>query len=140
MASYSLCTKERKNYRGMAEVRLPRPERVSNANKLYPIEVLERDGGRVKIRYVGHSSIHDEWRSEEDVSAIGAPGALQMEQYHPFCHYKELAYAIKAALRSTLPRRDPDVRIEVPFDELFYNGGLKQAGSFVWSFRGNEVY
>ena len=140
MATYSLRTKERKNYREMADVRLPRPERVCNADKLYPIEVLERDGGRVKIHYVGYSDIHDEWRSEEDVSAISAPGALQMERYQPFCHYKELAYAIKAALRSAMPRRDPDVRIEIPFDELLYNGGLKQAGSFVRNFRGNEVY
>ena len=27
-------------------------------------------------------------------------------------------------LRSTLPRQDPDVQIEIPFDKLVYNGKL----------------
>ena len=43
-------------------------------------------------------------------------------------------------LRSTLPRQDPDVQIEIPFDKLVYNGGLKQVGTFVWPFCGIKVY
>ena len=139
MATYSLRSKERKNYREIADIRLPRPERLQATNKLYPVKVLERDNQRVKIHYVGYSNVHDEWRDEE-ITLFGVQGALQMESYRPYCHYRELAYAIKAALRSALPRRDPDVRIEIPFDQLVYNGGLKQVGTFVRTFRGNEVY
>ena len=40
-------------------------------------------------------------------------------------------------LRSTLPRQDPDVQIEIPFDKLVYNGGV---GTFVWPFCGIKVY
>ena len=45
-----------------------------------------------------------------------------------------------AALGSALPRRDPDVQIEISFDRLVYNGSLKQVGTFVQTFRGTEVY
>ena len=140
MASYNLRKKETRNYREMAELRLPRPERVEN--KLYPIEVLERRKGRVKIHYVGYDSIHDEWRNEDEITDMehSEAGALQMEDYKPFDLHYELAYAIKAALRSCLPRRDPDVRLEIPFDLLIFNGGLKLAGTFVRKFRGHDIY
>lgn len=143
MASYELRKKERKNYRALADIQLPRPEKVpSKADTLYPIEVLERTSDRVKIHWVGYDSKFDEWRNEEDIEDIPEPkpGALQIEQYRPLDLHKELAYAIKAALRSSLPRRDPDVRVEVPFDLLLYNGGLKAAGTFVREFRGHQVY
>ena len=67
-------------------------------------------------------------------------GALQIEDYEPFDLHYELAYAIKAALRSCLPRRDPDVRLEIPFDLLIFNGGMKLAGTFVRKFRGHDIY
>ena len=50
MAAYELRKKEKKNYRELADVRLPRPQRVpSRADTLYPIEILERTSDRVKI-------------------------------------------------------------------------------------------
>ena len=104
------------------------------------MEVLERDNGRVKIHYVGYSDVNDEWRDEKEIAPFGVQGALQMEPYRPYCHHRELARAIKAALRSALPRRDPDVWIEIPFDQLVYNGGLKKVGTFVRTFRGNDVH
>ena len=139
---YLLSVKQGKEelYREIADIRLPRPERLQATNKLYPVKVLERDNRRVKIHYVGYSDVHDECRDEEEITPFRVQGALQMESYQPYCHYGELAYAIKAALRSALPRRDPDVQIEIPFDQLVYNGGLKQVGTFVRIFRGNEVY
>ena len=66
--------------------------------------------------------------------------ALQIEDYKPFDLHYELAYAIKAALRSCLPRHDPDVRLEIPFDLLIFNGGLKLPGTFVRKFRGHDIY
>ena len=66
-------------------------------------------------------------------------GALQIEDYKPFDLHYELAYAIKAALQSCLPRRDPDVRLEIPFDLLIFNGGLKLAEAFVRKFHGHDI-
>ena len=79
----------------------------------YPIEVLERTSDRVKIHWIGYDSKYDEWHNEEDIEGI-AESKPGVEQYHVLGFYKELAYAIKAALRSSLPRRDPEVRLEVP--------------------------
>ena len=62
-----------------------------------------------------------------------------IKDYKPFDLHYELAYATKAALRSCLPRRDPDVRLEIPFDLLIFNGGLKLAGTFVQKFRGHDI-
>ena len=143
MAAYELRKKEKKNYRELADVQLPRPERIpSKEDTLYPIEILERTSDRVKIHWIGYDSKYDEWRNEGDIESIAEsrPGALQIEQYRAFDFHRELAYAIKAALRSSLPRRDPEVRLEVPFDLLIYNGGLKAAGTFVREFRGHQIY
>ena len=122
---------KKENYWEMADIRLPRPERLQATNKLYLVEVLGRDNGRVKIHYVGYSDVHVEWRDEE-IAPFGVQDALQMEPYRPYFHYRELAYAIKAALRSALPRQDPDVRIKIPFNQLVYNGGLKASWDFCW--------
>lgn len=34
----------------------------------------------------------------------------------------------------------PEVRIEMPFDLLIFQGGLKTLGTFVMTFRGNDLY
>ena len=62
-----------------------------------------------------------------------------IKDYKSFDLHYELAYAIKAALRSCLPRHDPDVRLEIPFDLLIFNGGLKLVGAFVRKFRGHDI-
>ena len=100
MASYNLRKKESRNYREMAELRFPRPEKVED--KLYPVEVLERREGRVRIHHVGYDSIRDEWRNEDEITDMERfeAGALQIEDYKPFDLHYELAYAIKAALQS----------------------------------------
>ena len=97
MASYNLRRKEKISYRELADVRLPRPKRVED--KLYPIQVLERQDGRVKIHYVGYNSRCDEWRNDSDIQGQETESdALQIEHYKPFDFHCELAYAIKAAL------------------------------------------
>ena len=134
MAAYELRKKEKKTYRKLADVRLPRSERIpSKVDMLYPIEILERTSDRVKIHWIGYDSKYDEWRNEGDIESIAEsrPGALQIEQYCALDFHQELVYAIKAVLRSSLPRRDPEVRLEVPFDLLIYNGGLKAAGTLL---------
>lgn len=71
MATYSLRSKERKNYREIADIRLPRPKRLQAINKLYLVEVLQRENGRVKTHYVGYSDINDEWHDEEEITPFG---------------------------------------------------------------------
>ena len=129
------CTRRKvETYHEMAELCLPRPEKVEE--KLYPVEVLERRKERLRIHYVGYDSIHDEWRNEDKIADMehSEAGVLQIEDYKPFDLHFELAYAIRAALRSCLPRRDPDIRLEIL---LIFNEGLKLA---VRKFQGHDIY
>ena len=46
-----------KNYKDMCNPRLLRAERTRHdSERLFPLEVLERDGARVKVHYVGYNS------------------------------------------------------------------------------------
>lgn len=68
--NYSLRGKHSKNYRQMSDLDLPRPKRTSHSNKLYPISIVERDGSRVKIHYVGYNDGYDEWREVGDIVSL----------------------------------------------------------------------
>ena len=67
------------------------------------------------------------------------PPTHQPERYQPFDIHQQLAYAVKASLVSSRDK-DPAVRIEVPFDRLMFQGGLKTAGKFVKKVRDEEQY
>ena len=122
------------DYKSLGEgVKIPRCSRVT-VDKLYPITVVEKDGAKVKIHYEGYGHEFDEWRNEGDIVLPQQP-----EVYKPFSLYQELAYQIKLALDSR-GRRDPEVRIELPFDKVLFEGGLKQAGCYLRTSRGNTVY
>ena len=58
-------------FRELADVKLPKPERVrrQDPERLYDVQVLDRDPGneKVKIHYIGYSSRYDEWRSASEV-------------------------------------------------------------------------
>ena len=85
--AYNLRTQATKNYKDTCTLRMPRAERVEHdPDKLYAVEVLEKDENRVKIHYVGYSTVHDEWRDVEDIvppSDEPVQGGLQMELYRP---------------------------------------------------------
>ena len=53
--------------------------------------------------------------------------------------HKELLYLIKSALRGGA-RQDPGVRIEMPFDLITFNGGLKMMDTPKYEQRGVLVY
>ena len=53
--------------------------------------------------------------------------------------HKELLYLIKSALRGGA-RQDPGVRIEMPFDLITFNGGLKMMDTPKYERRGVLVY
>ena len=86
--AYNLRSQATKNYKDTSTPRLPRAERIQHdPDRLYAVEVLEKDEKRVKVHYVGYSTVHDEWRDVEDIvppSDEPVKGALQMELYRPF--------------------------------------------------------
>ena len=59
-------------------------------------------------------------------------------QNQPFELHSELAYQIKLALDSR-GWQEPQVRIDLPFDKLLFEGGLKQLGKLSHSVRRSEV-
>ena len=117
----------RQNYRKLADLVLPRPKRNRKDNsRLYPIDILERrqEGGQsqIKIHYVGYSSVYDEWR---EASEVYTPE--RAIPYIPYSLYADLASRIKASL--ALGRKaDPEIRIDMPFDKVAFDGGLRLKG------------
>lgn len=83
--AYSLRIKERKNYREIADVHLPRSRRVppKPEDHLYPIEVVERDdeNSKTKVHYVGYGEHYDEWIATEEIVPLPTPaeGRLYIE-------------------------------------------------------------
>ena len=65
--TYNLRSAKSRNYRELSNVNLPRFARITQRHKLYPIEVVERAGPRVKIHYVGYDDSSDEWRELSDI-------------------------------------------------------------------------
>lgn len=103
-------------------------------DELYPVEIVARDGDRAKIHYIGYGE-HDEWRNVTEIVNTQP----DVEPYVPFDAHRELAYQITLALNSRL-RSEPEVRIELPFDKLIFDGGLKQYGKLLRKSRGQDVY
>ena len=142
--AYELRQGQRRNYKDLADIKLPRVKRSTkqtNPNQLYAIEIVEDKGDQVKIHYTGYSSKYDEWRDREDIvdpsSAVGSTS--EPERYQPFDVHQHLAYAIKSSLTSGRDR-DPAVCLEVPFDKLLFQGGMKVAGKLLRVVRGEEHY
>ena len=126
------------DYRKIGDIQLPRAARRSRKDdELYPIEVIERVGERVKIHYVGYGNEDDEWRDASEL--VELQGSKKADAYVPFEFHKELAYHIKAALKSG-NRQDPDVRIKLALDKLLFDGGLKQHGHFLCNAHGHEIF
>ena len=141
--AYKLRQGQKKNYKDLADTKLPRARRSvkQNADKLYAVEIVEANEDKVKIHYTGYSSKYDEWRAREDIvePSSSEQSSGHIELYQPFNVHTHLAYAIKTSLFSGR-ERDPGVRLEVPFDRLVFQGGLKSAGKLVRIARGEEHY
>ena len=128
--------RKRKNYSELSDVKLPKSRKtvpMKQDEKLYAIEVIEENDTQVKIHYTGFGSEHDEWRNREDVVP-----PKELERYKPFDHH-QLVYAIKSALYSGRDR-DPSIRVEVPFDKLVFQGGLKSVRKLQKVVRDEEHY
>ena len=66
---YQLCQGQRRNYKDLADIKLPHVKlsmKQTNLDKLYAIEIVEDKGEQVKVHYTGYSSKYDEWRDWEN--------------------------------------------------------------------------
>ena len=89
-------------------------------NVLYDIEVIEEDGGQVKVHYKGYGSEYDEWKPKTEIVLRGPEffGNVAEESFSPLT---ELARCIKKRLLPT-KSDDPEVRIQIPCD----NGSFRE--------------
>ena len=125
-------------------------------DNLYAIEIIEEDqeAARYKVHYVGYSCAYDEWKEKDAIVDIGdqnpdpedpnpGPNACPMYYDHGlikrFSLYYELATRIKIALNSSR-KGSPMVRIDLPFDKIEFNGGLRTYGVKKCCVRGIEYY
>ena len=112
-------------------------------DKLYPVEVVERDpndANRVMIRYIGYSTIYDEWRNCSEIIDLTRPDQLPtLTSSLGFSLYDRLASKIKNSLRSSR-KSNPVVRIDMDFDYEIYNRDMKTLGQLKEMKGGDEVY
>ena len=123
-----------------------RSKRTSSKNKLYPISIVQKDGFRVKIHYVGYSDGYDEWCEAGDIVSLSPElsnpsGGSQTPQpvQQPYNLYKELGIKIKQALIYGR-KQSLSVKINIGFDYLLFVGGLQAAGVTTRSIQGNTRY
>lgn len=153
----------KKNYRELADVKVPKRSRLSHpsstsisgerndssSDKLYRLSIVDRDSenGRVKVRYIGYGAEYDEWRflndiielndsSSSDEATCAPPVAAVCESR--FCLYKELRDRIKSILCAKR-KGDPVCAIVMPFDKVFFEGLLRR-GEKTNGQRNREVY
>lgn len=152
MYSRRLRQRTRVDYRLLSDVKIPRSEhcktRVNAESQLYRCRVVDRDAcGQVKVHYIGYGRQYDEWKAaDEVVSTVGEQRATEntlptpsSESITQFSLYRVLGNQIKSSLRAGR-KDDPKVRIEIPFDRIQFDGGLRRYGHFKKVLRGNEVY
>ena len=127
----------------------------SRTNDLFPIEVIEEDPdlARYKVHYIGNSSVHvyDEWKEKDTIiiEDIRDPNPDDPNPENPMCcdqgqieHfslYYELATRIKTTLNSSR-KESPTVRIDLPFDRIEFDGGLRVHGVKKCCIRGIQRY
>lgn len=129
---------KRVNYKQLSEgTPLPRSKRAKK-DELFPVEIVERDAtsGRVKIHYCGYSSEDDEWRDPGDIVDLTTPTPILTNS---FSLHQELALKIKRSLVNTR-KSSPEVRIEMDFDKVLYDNGLKVHGQVKKVQRGLEIF
>ena len=94
---YSLRTSKR-NYRELTSVKLPKARKTSSKDTLYPIKVVEIDGSRARIHYVGYNNSDDEWRDLSELVTIPHQGrnvTIHDTPIQPHILYNELRIKIK---------------------------------------------
>ena len=139
----------RVNYKKLSELKLPKASRsrpsTVDQEHLYPVEIVEEDSLRYKVHYVGYSRSFDEWKSKEEIVALGEDadedtgGVELVPNSERFMLYNELAIRIKTSLNSHR-KLSPVVRIDMPFDRIEFDGGLRISGKEKRSIHGVQRY
>ena len=102
----------------------------------------------MKIHYVGYSELYDEWCLESEIvvksltvqhDTQDGGGAVCVTLPYVFSLYRELALRIKQCLTSSR-KSSLIVKIEMPFDKIQYDGGLKLYGQLKCTRQGNTLY
>ena len=137
------------SYRDLVHFKLPKstptPNRrrkiteTSARDNLYPVKIVQKEGDKVKIHYIGYGKKYDEWKDQCDVelitgdevsqceSAIQEQDELPVQVYKPYSLYNDLSVRIKKAIICSRTG-SPKVKIIMPFDVMMFNGGIKMAG------------
>ena len=122
--------------------------KASTVSKLYPIEVVESAGSKVRIHYIGYDDSTDEWRESTELVQLTSTrtprvstnsNTQSMQPIQPFSLYNELRIKIKQALVCGR-KQSPSVVINMPFDFLLFTGGLQAVGTAKRVVHGNQYY
>ena len=131
------------DYWKLLDIQIPRSQRRKKAaksrtgqnNTLYPVAVLpERcTDNLLLIHYIGYGSECDEWRQPEDLVQLESPCVTSEE--HDF--HQDLALKIKSLLVGHR-KSNPVSRIEMTFDKVTFDEGLRTKGRATKSVRGTQ--
>ena len=93
------------------------------------------------MHYIGYESCFDEWKEKEDLVDLSEASEGDTEaascQVHRFSLYHELSIRIKASLNSSR-KESPIVCVDIPFDKVEFDGGLRLCGKVKRTVRGIE--
>lgn len=116
-----------RNYRQLSIVTIPRINRTRTQDKLYPVEVVERNGSQVKIHYIGYDNSTDEWRELTDLvhstnsgdtnnskTTNNSSNNIDNTIIQPYSLYNELRIKIKQVLVCGR-KQSPVVTIDIIF-------------------------
>lgn len=113
----------------------------SRKDALYPVQVIlntssdEHIVGHVRIHYVGYSAKFDEWRPLNDLVTTALMSGVEEE----YDFNTELLLKVKSSLVSQR-RSNPAVKIEITFNKIVFDEGLKILGYLKNRKRGIDHY
>ena len=134
--------KESDIYISGADKKARRSSKPKKQQELFTIEILEESSTEYKVHYVDYDSSHDEWKDKDEI--VDFPHGSEEEtvtgcQVERFSLYQELAVKIKASLNSSR-KESPVVHIDMTFDKIEFDGGLRLCGKVKRSVRSIKRY
>ena len=141
---------DKANYKELASLKIPNnggatvKRQKIQKNEIYPVDIIERENGRVRVHYIGYESGYDEWKDEAELEVIEEDAEetepLVTEKIlEPYSLYKDLGVRIKKALSCTRTS-SPQIKVVMPFDILMFYGGLRASGIPTKVVGGNQHY
>ena len=92
--------------------------------------MIEESSTSCKVHYVGFDSSYDEWKEKSGIVDLTEDSGEHLHSHIIECFslYEELGVKIKASLNSGR-KESPIVCIDMPFDKIEFDGGLKLHGT-----------